>query len=414
MARIVTGTVIADIRGTMAHGNATRAGSTIYARNRSGLYVRDWALPANPRTAQQQNWRTNWANAGYLWYQVLTDNQRTAWTREGATTRRNNTLGTPHTLTGLQLFTQVNQLLQATGHTYITDLPPHEPAQDPGELSASSDSITPELTLTTQNPLPADHGCIIRATAALSPARYFVSPFLRQLWLPPAPEFQDTMTPGAITPPFTSTPTYNASNWTAILTNLTYTKTTGQQDLRAGLLSDFMTAGATIALPDTTNTHSLLGIRVNPSTGEAYLAVFLPGPPKSAAIAYRATWTAAPTAIATAPWTTADTSPQNWQLAAQANQITLFLPDNTTLTATDSRLRTGDFTVAPSNGTVTYSNATAFSNLEPLPTPGDITAQYEQKFATFEANTNIGLELRYVNWNSGQASKTRTIIVRTT
>ena len=164
-------------------------------------------------------------------------------------------------------------------------------------------------------------------------------------------------------------------------------------------------------IPNLTNRHWICSFRLDTGTGAAYLIGFDPGPPATIQLAKRSTWTATPTVLATAPQTTSPAVANYYTIRAQANTITWTTNWTSATTLLDSTFREGDFGLSPSNGPILYQSASDYTNLEPLPTPGDITAQYLQKFGALYADTRIGLEIRYVNWRSGDTSGARSLLL---
>ena len=415
MARVSVGPLIADIRGATAHGTAAKpaTSSTIFARNRSGIYTRAWALPNNPQTPQQQAWRANFALSANNFAYNIPATDITTWNNLGAATRLKNKLGEVHTLSGLQLFTRCQQLLQASGATNQYPDTLQTPPQDPGPLSGYADFPTETIVVNTTNPLPDNNGCIIRATPAIPLARNYIQNYLHGLWTPPATEFAYTPATGGPIPPWNTTPTYNAAHWTSATGLLTFTPTSGAEDLAAYSPNDLTSMIVTAKIPDITRIHTIASFRLQIGTGECYLIGYTPTPVASIAIYYRSTWTATPTVIATQPTTIAALTAVTWEAFANGPQLELFNPLGGALIVTDYRLRSGDFGLAPSNGPIVYTGMTAQANLEPPAIPGDITAQYLQKYGTIVEFARIGVEVRFVSWPSGVASNSRTILFDT-
>lgn len=92
---------------------AGKIGGTVFARNKTGLYARNWAKPTNPNSARQVDQR-GWLTAAASAWKVLTDTQRAAWNEYAAGTPVMNRLGETVHLTGQNFYMKLNILrLQA-------------------------------------------------------------------------------------------------------------------------------------------------------------------------------------------------------------------------------------------------------------------------------------------------------------
>lgn len=98
------------------------AGSTTASHNRNGSYLRTRTIPVNPRTSLQSDRRASFAGFAQGW-RGLTDAQRAAWTALGTVMVRNDSLGVPYTLTGLQAYESVNKTLDIISQTPVTTPP---------------------------------------------------------------------------------------------------------------------------------------------------------------------------------------------------------------------------------------------------------------------------------------------------
>lgn len=70
MARIVGGSMIGELSGKL--------GGNVFARNKSGQYVRSYAVPVDPNTLAQQGARNSFGYASSS-YHAMTPAQKTAW-----------------------------------------------------------------------------------------------------------------------------------------------------------------------------------------------------------------------------------------------------------------------------------------------------------------------------------------------
>ena len=84
-------------------GASGKSGGSVYARNRAGSYMRNWAKPVNPGTVLQSGVRQDLAAAAAA-YQMLTYPQVTAWNAYAVTMTRLNRLGQTYVPSGRQIF----------------------------------------------------------------------------------------------------------------------------------------------------------------------------------------------------------------------------------------------------------------------------------------------------------------------
>lgn len=101
-------------------------GARTSSRNRSGQYVRQRAIPTQPRTPAQIQARASLGDQSAAW-RGLTDAQRAAWNAFGASFTVTNSLGTTINLTGAQCFVKVNTVNVKNGVATV-QLPPALPS----------------------------------------------------------------------------------------------------------------------------------------------------------------------------------------------------------------------------------------------------------------------------------------------
>lgn len=142
-------------------------GNQTYLQGRNGQVVRTRAVPANPRTPAQMNVRAILSATARAWRE-LTDQQRAAWTAMALDVQSKPRLGQSGTLTGEQLYCQLNIALQTYGQAPVSDPPafPTFPALAPANLVIANVGGVISLKLT----CPADPGenTIVRASPPVS------------------------------------------------------------------------------------------------------------------------------------------------------------------------------------------------------------------------------------------------------
>lgn len=101
-------------------------GARTSSRNRSGQYVRQRAIPTQPRTVAQIAARSKLTSQSAAW-RGLTSAQRAAWNAFAQSFTVTNSLGTTINLTGAQCFIKVNTVNLLNGDATV-NLPPTLPA----------------------------------------------------------------------------------------------------------------------------------------------------------------------------------------------------------------------------------------------------------------------------------------------
>src|SRR5512135_2972581 len=91
-----------------------RLGLQVAYPGRWGQIRRQWVVPANPNTLNQQLVRANLTSQATA-YDALTEAQQNAWIAAAANEQSRSSLGQSGPLTGLQLFTKINCSILAIG-----------------------------------------------------------------------------------------------------------------------------------------------------------------------------------------------------------------------------------------------------------------------------------------------------------
>ncbi len=120
-------------------GASGSVGSTTYAKNRNGMYLRKKAIPTQPRTTAQTNVRAIFTGSAQAW-RGLTDAQRAGWHALGAQVTTTDGLGQSSKLTGSQMHLALNSVLATAGASPISDAPSQP------EAVAALPTITVETT----------------------------------------------------------------------------------------------------------------------------------------------------------------------------------------------------------------------------------------------------------------------------
>lgn len=99
-----------------------KAGGSVYAHNRGGSYVRNFAVPSNPQTAAQSAARAAFGAWAATW-RTLTQESRNAWDEAAKNFPYVDRFGDSKVMSGENLFISLNRNLQLIGVSQITEPP---------------------------------------------------------------------------------------------------------------------------------------------------------------------------------------------------------------------------------------------------------------------------------------------------
>jgi len=160
MAKVKFSALISDMRNKL--------NGSVFAKNRSGAYLRTKVTPSNPQSIAQQAARNLLTTYSQGW-KALTEVERTAWNGAVGSWASTDVFGDIKNPTGLQLYIRLNvNISLASGVALV--LPPLSVGVDPVlTLSFIADDSANTIVLTgTPTPVPADHAMYIEATAPMS------------------------------------------------------------------------------------------------------------------------------------------------------------------------------------------------------------------------------------------------------
>jgi len=140
MGVIKTSALVSEISG--------KVGGVVFARNRSGLCVRNFSKPVNVNSTLQQVARASMADLVDRWAQTLTDVQREAWKLYADSVTVQNKVGDSINLTGQNMYVRSNAILLQNGLDLIDDGPSvfELPDQDT-TLTASFSEATQKVSV---------------------------------------------------------------------------------------------------------------------------------------------------------------------------------------------------------------------------------------------------------------------------
>lgn len=175
MALIVSGGLAPTVSG--------KVGNAVWARNRGGAYIRNFAKPTNPSTPLQAAVRATFASLVALW-QTLTVNVRNDFAAAAANVNNPNRVGLTSNPPPLALFQQINVGRVAAGLPPVVVAPPTPLTFDWGvdactvvESPTSAGDIV--IDFTSGTPWTTDGGgLLVYVSSAQSPnINFFKGPF---------------------------------------------------------------------------------------------------------------------------------------------------------------------------------------------------------------------------------------------
>lgn len=161
MAKVKFSALISDMRNKL--------NGSVFAKNRSGAYLRTKVTPTNPQSVAQAAARALLTGYSQGW-KALTESQRAAWNAAVGSWASTDVFGDIKNPTGLQLYIRLNVNIELAGGTPVTT-PPLSVGVDPVlDLSVDADFSDQSVTISDiTSPVPADHALYIEATAGMSP-----------------------------------------------------------------------------------------------------------------------------------------------------------------------------------------------------------------------------------------------------
>ena len=137
---------MAKFSSILGQVSGSQAGIT-FSRNKWGQYIRRRAIPVNPNTPDQTAARNLLVALATRW-KTLSASQQLGWSTLGDQITREDSLGQPYTLSGIQAYIMVNATRDALGLAVIDDAPPMETVWDPGTVTVAADSVAQTVTIT--------------------------------------------------------------------------------------------------------------------------------------------------------------------------------------------------------------------------------------------------------------------------
>lgn len=171
----------------LVSGMSGKLNGSVFARNRSGAYVRNKTTPTNPQTIYQVEVRSRLATYSSKW-RDLTQSQRNAWNSQVSEWAKTDIFGDIVNPTGKNLFTLVNMNLENAGGTPVSVPPSKVGVESPTAVTITATAGTPSLSITFgPSPVPTDLVAVVDMTAQLGAGiGYFKNQFRQIATIPTA------------------------------------------------------------------------------------------------------------------------------------------------------------------------------------------------------------------------------------
>lgn len=160
MAQIKLGPIVSEIRGLL--------GGTIFSRNGTGAYAKQFTKPTNPMTPAQQAIRALLTTVSARWSANLSEAEREAWIEAAPTFPLINKVGEVYFLSGKGLHDMLNLTKSIIGEAFIVSPPAQAAAQDLAPSSVVADTGAGTMVLTFPANINGSNKAIIEATVGVN------------------------------------------------------------------------------------------------------------------------------------------------------------------------------------------------------------------------------------------------------
>lgn len=179
MATIETGSIVADIRGSV--------GNEIYSRGPGGLYVKSRTSPAQPASAYRDATQATFTALTQAWSGTLTESQRQTWRQYANTWKTPNRLGRQIQTPGLCHFVKCNFYPHlVTALIPFLTAPPGGPTHIPSftfTANGSTNQVAIALPPTNYDPLPDELNLYLSIGKEMNAGRnYYSTPWRYSGW----------------------------------------------------------------------------------------------------------------------------------------------------------------------------------------------------------------------------------------
>lgn len=173
MAKTQLGPIVTDVRN--------KVGGVVFSKSPFGSTIRRKVSPVNPRSVNQNGIRANLSSGAKRFTNVLTSAQQDAWTAFAPLHQVHDVFGNLITLTGLQIFSQVNGVLHTIGAAHLDNPPADLMVGNPGVLSFVASSSGGTLTVNGSLAAAANEHPVVFDSGPINPGKRFITGKLRLL-----------------------------------------------------------------------------------------------------------------------------------------------------------------------------------------------------------------------------------------
>ncbi len=170
--------------GALVVAGSGKIGGHVAARNSSGSYLRTKVTPTNPRTVDQIAARARLGANAKEWGNI-TQAQRDAWNQNAVDFNSKNVFGDDIKLSGINVFSRLNNNLLLIGESIISAPPTAERFAGPTTVSISSVVAGGVLTISPDFDVPVGAAGVVRMTAPQSAGKKFVKSEFRVINIAP-------------------------------------------------------------------------------------------------------------------------------------------------------------------------------------------------------------------------------------
>ncbi len=159
--------------GALVVAGSGKVGGHVAARNSSGAYLRTKVTPVNPKTVDQIAARARLGANAKAWGGITQD-QRDAWNQNSVDFNSKNIFGDKIKLSGINVFSRLNNNLLLIGETTLDTPPVAESFAGPTTVSVVSNVQGGVLTISPDFAVPVGAKGVVRMTSPQSAGKKFV------------------------------------------------------------------------------------------------------------------------------------------------------------------------------------------------------------------------------------------------
>lgn len=171
--------------GALVVAGSGKIGGHVASKNSAGSYLRTKVTPSNPQTTAQVEARARMGANSKAWG-TLTQMLRDAWNTASTSFTSKNIFGDNIKLSGINVFTRLNNNLNLIGESSISVVPEAVSIAGPTTVSVSSIVTGGVLTISPDIDVPVGFAGVVRMTKPLSQGKKFVKSEFRVIDIAPA------------------------------------------------------------------------------------------------------------------------------------------------------------------------------------------------------------------------------------